>query len=743
MVASSVATPTPRARPGHRFAWTDRVRLGYCRICACRAPRTVVCSLRTLPRESPLPSRAPGSIVNGQVSLLGTDQIGRDLAGQILYGSRVSLFVGAATILIAGVFGSALGMLAGYSGSWVDTLIMRVADIQLALPPLVLAILIAGVIGPSVINVVVTLAITRWVLFARVARGSTLSYSTREFVRLGHVLGASNRRILLRHILPSIRTPLLVLASVQFGLVILSEASLSFLGLGVPRSVPSWGQTIAGGQDYLGTAWWISTEPGIALAAIAVATAVFGAQLRDYLIRTCVLCCNRHGHHRRAPTSGIQHPLAELFDSNTHKGDHPMKTTTWRRYGQRLVPVCAGVMLVATAACGSTSTSTTAAQDLTVAGPVPLVDLDPLGANALEDPTQELDQHIFDAVVVRDNGNIEPHLATSWTNPTPDTWDFTIRSGVKFTNGTPLTAADIKWSLQELIKENGPLAPLWSALSTVEAPSATSLVITTTTPVGDMLNNISLLYVVPMNLAGNANFYLHPIGSGPFIVGSFTPNQSIVIVKNPHYWGGAPKLDQITFANITDVSAQVTALENGQIQVTWGLPPDQLQTVESDPNIHVVTKPSLSFYYQWFNSSVKPFNDVRVRQALWYALDLKTMDTAACLATRQRSLRRRLRPRRSALPLNRPTIPSHQSQAVARRGRVSEWILDNDLLFHDLLRGYLRGCTVDDLVLGGHRGDRDRGSRGAGHLGVEPSGAQVEHEPRRKRDRNRERELHQ
>jgi peptide/nickel transport system substrate-binding protein len=305
-----------------------------------------------------------------------------------------------------------------------------------------------------------------------------------------------------------------------------------------------------------------------------------------------------------------------------------MKTTTWRRYGQRLVPVCAGVMLVAAAACGSTSTGTTAAQDLTVAGPVPLVDLDPLGANALEDPTQELDQHIFDAVVVRDNGNIEPHLATSWTNPTPDTWDFTIRSGVKFTNGTPLTAADIQWSLQELIKENGPLAPLWSALSTVEAPSATSLVITTTTPVGDMLNNISLLYVVPMNLAGNANFYLHPIGSGPFIVKSFTPNQSIVIVKNPHYWGGAPKLDQITFANITDVSAQVTALENGQIQVTWGLPPDQLQTVESDPNIHVVTKPSLSFYYQWFNSSVKPFNDVRVRQALWYALDLKTMDSS-------------------------------------------------------------------------------------------------------------------
>jgi peptide/nickel transport system permease protein len=283
VVATQVETRTPRARRGRpipRGLIVSGSVIAVFVLAALLGPLFVHYEhfhVNLLYRLEP-----PGSIVNGQISLLGTDQVGRDLAGQILYGSRVSLFVGAATILIAGVFGSALGMLAGYSGSWVDTLIMRIADIQLALPPLVLAILIAGVIGPSVINVVVTLAITRWVLFARVARGSTLSYSTREFVDSARVLGASNRRILLRHILPSIRTPLLVLASVQFGLVILSEASLSFLGLGVPPSVPSWGQTIAGGQDYLGTAWWIATEPGIALAAIAVATAVFGAQLRDY-----------------------------------------------------------------------------------------------------------------------------------------------------------------------------------------------------------------------------------------------------------------------------------------------------------------------------------------------------------------------------------------------------------------------------------------------------------------------------
>src|SRR5262249_54959635 len=132
-------------------------------------------------------------------------------------------------------------------------------------------------------NVVITLAFTRWVLFARVARGSTLSQSARDYVDSARILGASDWRLLRFHVLPAIRTPLIVLASVQFGLVILSEASLSFLGLGVPPTEPSWGQTIAGGQDYLATAWWIATIPGLILAGVAVTLGMFGGQLRDRL----------------------------------------------------------------------------------------------------------------------------------------------------------------------------------------------------------------------------------------------------------------------------------------------------------------------------------------------------------------------------------------------------------------------------------------------------------------------------
>jgi peptide/nickel transport system permease protein len=228
-----------------------------------------------------LPPGAPLS--SGNFALFGTDQVGRDIFAQVLYGARISLLVGLATVLVAGVLGVGLGMFAGYVGGWQDGFVMRIADIQLALPPFLLAILIAGVIGPSVANVVITLALTRWVIFARVARGSTLTFARRDYVDSARVLGASHGRLLRRHILPAMRTPLVVLASVQFGLVILSEAALSFLGLGVPPTEPSWGQTIAGGQDYLATAWWISTLPGLVLALVAVALGLFGGQLRDAL----------------------------------------------------------------------------------------------------------------------------------------------------------------------------------------------------------------------------------------------------------------------------------------------------------------------------------------------------------------------------------------------------------------------------------------------------------------------------
>jgi peptide/nickel transport system permease protein len=202
---------------------------------------------------------------------------------QIMQGARISLLVGGATVLFAGLIGMTLGVLAGFYGGFLDALLMRLADIQLAFPSILFAIMIAGVLGPSVANIIITLSLTRWVIFGRVARAATLAAKERDFVLAARALGAGGSRLLLKHVIPSTLAPLIVIATVEVGLVIIAEASLSFLGLGTPTSQPSWGQTIANGRAYLNTAWWIATIPGIALSLVVLSVGVFGDRLRDYL----------------------------------------------------------------------------------------------------------------------------------------------------------------------------------------------------------------------------------------------------------------------------------------------------------------------------------------------------------------------------------------------------------------------------------------------------------------------------
>lgn len=215
----------------------------------------------------------PGATLDdGSTSVLGTDQVGRSIIAQVISGSRVSMLIAAATVGIAGVLGLVLGLISGYFGRWGDSLIMRLGDIQLAFPSILLAILIAGVLGPSVTNVIVTLAITRWVIFARVVRASALVASKSEAVEGAKTLGVTNFWIIVRYILPRVLGPLAVAATVQVGLMVIAEASLSFLGLGVPLDQASWGSIIANGRDYLSSAWWIAAFPGLALVVLVVAT---------------------------------------------------------------------------------------------------------------------------------------------------------------------------------------------------------------------------------------------------------------------------------------------------------------------------------------------------------------------------------------------------------------------------------------------------------------------------------------
>lgn len=274
MTAVTIPLPFRRRRPAAPVAvWLSTGLLGLFVLAAIVGPIvhpyhpvTVNIAARLLPPGSHIPG--------GGTAWLGTDQVGHDLLAEVLAGARVSLIVAAATILIGGTIGLFLGLLAGYFRGWADSVIMRIGDIQLAFPSLLLAILIAGVLGPSLLNVILTLAITRWVVFARVVRASVLVEAKKESVDGARVVGVPTFRILYKYILPQLVGPLLVLATVQVGQMVVAEASLSFLGLGVPITEASWGSTIANGQNYIDTAWWIATFPGIAMALLVVAVGV-------------------------------------------------------------------------------------------------------------------------------------------------------------------------------------------------------------------------------------------------------------------------------------------------------------------------------------------------------------------------------------------------------------------------------------------------------------------------------------
>ncbi|MGI5327617.1 ABC transporter permease [Actinomadura nitritigenes] len=281
--APAPAAAEPRGRRGRRLpvrAWIGLAVVGLFVLAALLGP--VLTPYDPVATDLPHRLLPPGSrLGDGSVAWLGTDQLGRDMLTTLLAGSRVSLLVAAATVLAGGAVGLAAGLVSGYFGGWADAVLSRVGDVQLAFPSILLAILIAGVLGPSVTNVVITLAVTRWVVFARVVRASALATRDLEFVDSARVLGAGHLRILVRHVLPSCWQPLLVAATVQIGLVMVAEASLSFLGLGIPPDQASWGATVSAGRDYLGSAWWISTMPAIALAAVVTGVGLVGDAFRD------------------------------------------------------------------------------------------------------------------------------------------------------------------------------------------------------------------------------------------------------------------------------------------------------------------------------------------------------------------------------------------------------------------------------------------------------------------------------
>lgn len=297
--SSSVATPTvplARPRPGVEREWVALLRrlvrrrtalfgllvvLGVM-FAAVLAP--LFAPFDPLEQDIGQRLREPGwQDAQGRVHVLGTDHLGRDILSRIVYGSRIALVVGLAAVLISGILGMVIGLVAGYFGGRVDDFLMRLADVQLAFPFILLAIAVIGVLGPSLRNIIIVIGVSSWVVYARVVRGEVLSIREREYVQAAVALGGRHGRVLRQHVLPNTLTPWLVVATLDMARVIVIESALSFLGLGVQPPTPTWGGMLADGRVYLSTAWWLATFPGLAILVTVLGINLFGDGLRDTL----------------------------------------------------------------------------------------------------------------------------------------------------------------------------------------------------------------------------------------------------------------------------------------------------------------------------------------------------------------------------------------------------------------------------------------------------------------------------
>lgn len=273
--------PTWRAARRDPGAWVGAVVLGSVVLVAWLAPHLAPMD----PDAQDIIHRLlpPMAVRTGHRFWLGTDQLGRDLLSRVTFGSRISLLVGFSAVALSAAFGTTVGVLSGYFGRLWDDLLMRVTDVQLAFPSILLSLAIVAILGAGVRNLIAVLAISGWVGYARVTRSRVLGIREREYIEAARALGARDQRIIFRHVMPNVLPSVLTIASFSLGGMITSEAALTFLGLGIPSNIPSWGGMLTDGAQYLSVAWWLATFPGAAIMLTVLATNLIGDWLRDAL----------------------------------------------------------------------------------------------------------------------------------------------------------------------------------------------------------------------------------------------------------------------------------------------------------------------------------------------------------------------------------------------------------------------------------------------------------------------------
>lgn len=282
---------------------------------------------------------------------------------------------------------------------------------------------------------------------------------------------------------------------------------------------------------------------------------------------------------------------------------------------------CASVL---TAGCGIGRDNSGAPDALRAAFGQPVTDLDPYNAaTAVDEATLIVKRLIFDTLIRREGTELAPGLATEWERPDDTTWVFHLRSDARFHDGSPVTASDVVACLERTQSVASAQTPLWTPVVGAEAPDAHTVVVTTDGPLGSLAVNLTLLFIVPADRVADPQQKRSPIGSGPFRVASFTPSTSVELTRFDDYWDGPADLPGISMPFISETSSAITALHNGDIELLWPVPPDQLPEVEGVRGVTVETVPSWTYFLNWFNCGREPFNDPRVRRALCLAVDTK------------------------------------------------------------------------------------------------------------------------
>jgi peptide/nickel transport system permease protein len=282
VVASPVASLEPSAAALRRLR---RHGLGVLGLCLVVAAVTAAVAASWLAPHDPLQSdfaqglRPPGTPGHP----LGTDQLGRDLLSRVLYGARIALFIGLCSVVLTALVGSLLGLVAGFVEGAPGAILMRLADVQLSFPFILLALTINAIVGLGLRNIIVSLSAAGWVVYARVVRGQVLSVKQRDYVQAAAALGTGRTRVAVRHVLPNVAPSIVVVASLQFSQFVVAEAAISFLGFGVQPPTPAWGSMLSEGRDFLYVAWWLAAWPGAALALTALGVNLVGDWLRDVL----------------------------------------------------------------------------------------------------------------------------------------------------------------------------------------------------------------------------------------------------------------------------------------------------------------------------------------------------------------------------------------------------------------------------------------------------------------------------